>query len=138
MRLLRFNLDRLAIRLTIAVLSFAAVGIAFVGIVRQFAVGRLADRRLEVRREMIANPATYLEASPRINARLAEAELVDGDRDLSSAKLHARLAVEQSPFDFKNRILLASIEEAQGDKDAAEKSLEDAQRLAPNDRNVHW
>src|SRR6185503_14546881 len=76
--------------------------------------------------------------SARLNARLASAELSEGDRDLTAAKAHAQRAINLSPNDYRFRITLASIEETAGDRPAAQVSLEAARALAPNYWNVHY
>ncbi len=43
-----------------------------------------------------------------------------------------------APWDYNHRLLLASIEEAKGDRASAEAELMDALKLAPNYTVVHW
>jgi hypothetical protein len=62
----------------------------------------------------------------------------EGDRDLESAKLHAQRAVNLSPYDYRFRLTLARVEEARGDRQAAEESLKAARDLAPNYWTVHY
>src|SRR6185503_835558 len=68
----------------------------------------------------------------------AAAEFSEGDRDLASAKRYAERAVNLSPFDHRIWLTLASIEEATGDRRAAEEALRTASELAPNYWSVHY
>jgi tetratricopeptide (TPR) repeat protein len=138
MKHLRLNLDRIGWRIAVAAGAVVISAVLLVVIARQFAAGTLSDRRLMVTRDMILAPSAYLDDSARVNARLAEAELLEPDRDLARAEQSALRAVELSPYDFRNRIIYASVKEAQGDRESAEQSLDEARRLAPNNRNVEW
>jgi hypothetical protein len=62
----------------------------------------------------------------------------DRERDLSLVEAHAERAVKISPWDYRRRLLLATIEEAKGDRIAAEQALQQAVALAPNYTDVHW
>ena len=136
---MRIDLDKLLRRLVLTLVVAAACAVLTVVIVERYTVGTLADYRLQVGRDMLLVPTEYLPDSPRLNARLAEAEMVEGDRDLARAEYHARRAIEFSPYDFRNRVALASVKEAQGDRAAAERALGEARRLAPYDRRtVRW
>src|SRR6185295_3809740 len=55
-----------------------------------------------------------------------------------AAEADARLAVRLSPWDYNYRMLLASIEEAKGDRASAEDALNEALKLAPSNTIVHW
>ncbi|HXU38117.1 MAG TPA: tetratricopeptide repeat protein [Blastocatellia bacterium] len=111
--------------LTIAALINAAAGIA-------------ADERVGANRQLLAATIAYLPNSATLNARLAEAELGEEDRDISSIETLARRAVNLSPWDYRQRLLLATVDEARGDRAAAEQSLLEALSLAPNYPEVHW
>jgi tetratricopeptide (TPR) repeat protein len=58
--------------------------------------------------------------------------------DLKNAEDHATQAINLSPNNFSYRLLLASIQEAGGDTNAAEQSLRVGLSLAPNKTDVHW
>src|SRR5262249_52658754 len=107
-------------------------------IATRYVAGTLADYRIGVNRDTLLIPTSYLTGSPRLHARLAEAELAESDRDLARADLHAARAVELSPYDFHNYLTLASVKEAEGDRAGAEKQLELAKSLAPFDTSVRW
>jgi tetratricopeptide (TPR) repeat protein len=119
----------------------------------RFVVGTLADVRLEYQeaaddlqaqnspRIDSATLAEGLERYPdssRLQYRLAEAEFLGHEQDQAVMEAHAIKAVSLSPYDYKPRELLASIQEARGDRLAAEKSLRAAVALAPNYVDTHW
>lgn len=124
----------------LAFLAVALVGCALLAvlIVSRFVIGTLADERIGLGREALQVPLEYFPNSPRLNARLAEAEFLEGDRDLNRAEQLAHKAIALSPNDYRFPMILASIKEAQGDRAAAEAALRDALALAPNDRELHW
>jgi hypothetical protein len=64
--------------------------------------------------------------------------MADDGRDISSIEQHAKRAVDLSPWDYRQRLLLATVKDAEGDRAAAEQSLRDALALAPNYTEVHW
>src|SRR5262245_32282057 len=134
----RLNLRNLRWRLAFGILVLAGVLLLTVIIVSRFVIGTLADDRFAVTRGMVAVPATYFPNSARLNWRLASAELSESDRDLERAKAHIQRAINLSPYDYRFRVTLASIEEARGDRAAAEKSFESARDLAPHYWNVHY
>jgi len=111
--------------LTIAALINAAAGVA-------------TDERVAANHELLAATIAYLPNSATLNARLAEAELGEDDRDISNIETLARRAVNVSPWDYRQRLLLATVYEAGGDRAAAEQSLLQALSLAPNYPEVHW
>jgi tetratricopeptide (TPR) repeat protein len=135
---MQMDLTKPGARVLLAVVTLAACALLALLIVSRFVVGTLADRRLQVTRGMLKIPVEYLPGSARLNARLAAAEFSEGDRDLASAKLYAERAVNLSPFDHRIWLTLASIEEATGDRRAAEAALRTASELAPNYWSVHY
>ena len=113
-----------------AVLGFLATTNAVAGL--------LTDERTRLNKEILARGVKYAPNSAGLRARLAEAEMLSEERDLASAEKDARLAVKISPWDYNYWMILASIEETRGDRAAAEESLAEALRLAPNYPVVHW
>jgi hypothetical protein len=103
-----------------------------------FAVGLLSDQRTRPPQKLLADGVNYVPNSAALLGRLAETEMRDQSRDLSAVEAHAQRAVNISPNDYRRRLLLATIEEAKGDRLAAEKSLHQAVALAPNYTDVHW
>lgn len=132
------KLTKLSARLALAVVALAFCSLLAIVIVSRFVVGTLADERLSVTRDMLRVPVEYFPGSPRLNARLAAAELAESDRDLPVAELCAARAVSLSPNDYRFRLTLASAQEANGDRAAAEESLLAARALAPNYWDVHY
>ncbi|HXF41459.1 MAG TPA: tetratricopeptide repeat protein [Blastocatellia bacterium] len=136
--MIELNLTKPGARVLVGLLTLAACALLALLIVSRFVIGTLADRRLQVTRAMLKIPVEYLPGSARLNARLAAAEFSEGDRDLASAKLYAERAVNLSPFDHRIWLTLASIEEATGDRRAAESALRAASLRAPNYWSVHY
>jgi len=135
---LELNLTKLIARLALAIGALAGCSLLIAIIISRFVVGTLADDRLAVTRDMLQVPVEYFPGSARLNARLAAAELSESDRDLASAEFYAQRAVNLSPYDYRFRLILASIKEIGGDRSAAEESLESARALAPNYWSVHY
>lgn len=135
---LNVNLTKLSARLAVAFALFVVCGFLLVVIVSRFVVGTLSDDRLLVTRDMLRVPVEYFPGSARLNARLAAAELEESDRDLQSAEFYARRAVTLSPGDYRFKLTLASVQEANGDRAAAEQSLLAARALAPRYWDVHY
>ena len=100
--------------------------------------GVLTDERVRVSKPLLSRGVRYVPNSAGVQARLAEAEMLSEERDLSVAETGARLAIRISPWDYNYRLLLASIEEAKGDRASAEDVLREAVPLAPNYTVVHW
>lgn len=101
-------------------------------------VGLLTDQRVNVSRELLTAGIAFVPNSAPLNAKLAEAEMGEEDRDLLSVENRAKRAVNLSPWDYRPRLLLATVKEARGDRTAAEQSLQEALALAPNYTDVHW
>lgn len=136
--MIELDLTKLSSRVLLGLLTIATCALLALLIVSRFVVGTLADRRLQVTRGMLKIPVEYLPGSARLNARLAAAEFAESDRDLAGAKFYAMRAVNMSPCDHRFWLTLASIEEATGDRRAAEEALRTASELAPNYWSVHY
>lgn len=135
---LTFNLTKLTTRVAVVFGLIIVCGFLFVVIFSRFVVGTLSDDRLLVTRDMLRFPVEYFPGSARLNGRLAAAELEEGDRDLASAEFIAERAVLLSPNDYRFRLTLASAQEANGNRAAAENSLRAALSLAPHYWEVHY
>jgi tetratricopeptide (TPR) repeat protein len=135
---INLKLNNWAARIAMLLLAVAVTALLVVAVFARFAIGTLADDRFVLDREWLISGTSYLPNSPRLNARLAEAELFDDYPDLDRADRAATRATELSPDDFRWRLILASVKEARGDRAAAEVALRDALRLAPHDRDVHY
>ena len=125
-------------RVAVGVAAIAGFSLLVLIIVSRFVIGTLSDDRISVTRDILQVPVEYFPGSARLNARLALAELSEGDRDLAKAESYAQQAVILSPYDYRFRLTLASIKEAGGDRSAAEDSLESAISLAPHYWSVHY
>ena len=135
---INLKLNHPAARLAVLVLALAAGALLVAGVFSRFVIGTLADDRFLLDREWLLAGTSYLPNSPRLEARLAEVELFAADPDFDRADRAATHAVQLSPADFRWRLILAAVKEAEGDRAAAEAALRDALRLAPNDRDVHY
>ncbi|HKV41877.1 MAG TPA: tetratricopeptide repeat protein [Blastocatellia bacterium] len=135
---IEFKLNGLLPRLAVGLAAIgASVGLA-AAVMSNFIVYTLSDDRAVTGRPVIQTAQTYFPASTRLNARLAEVDLMGPSRDLSRASEEINRAIALSPHDYTLRLVLASIKEAQGDQSAAEASLETALALAPNYADVRW
>jgi tetratricopeptide (TPR) repeat protein len=135
---IEIGLNPLVARLAFLAVVLVICALLAVLIVSRFVIGTLADDRFSFGRETLQVPLEYFPNSPRLNARLAEAEFLESDRDLNRAEQLAHKAIALSPYDYRFPMILASIKEAQGDRAGAEAALRDALALAPNDRELHW
>ncbi len=135
---IEFNLKNWAAKLIVLAVALTVCALLVVQIVTRFIIGTLADDRFIFARSALEQPAKDHPNSPRLNARLAEAELLEPDRNLDMAEQCAQSAVKLSPFDYRFRMTLAAVREAKGDRAGAEGSLREALALAPNNRDVHW
>jgi hypothetical protein len=135
---LDLKLTKLSARFTVALGVVVCCALLVIVIASQFVVGTLADDRLLVTRDMLRVPVEYFPGSARLNARLAAAELAEGEGDLATAESYAARAVSLSPNDYRFRLTLGSAQEASGDRAAAEESLRAARILAPNYWDVHY
>ena len=135
---LELKLNNLAARLA---LLLAAIGIAVLLAaltISNFITGTLADDRVTVSRDLLTSALNYFPNSGRLQGRLAEAELLERNRDLGRARAAAQQSINLSPFDYSHWLTLAAISEAQSNRAAAEAALKEAVKLAPNNIDVHW
>lgn len=135
---LEIKVERLASKTAVALTTLAVCLLLTFAALVSLLVGLLADERTRPARELLADGVAYVPSSAAVLGRLAEAEMRDRERDLSLVEAHAERAVKISPWDYRRRLLLATIEEAKGDRMAAEQALQQAVALAPNYTDVHW
>jgi tetratricopeptide (TPR) repeat protein len=122
-----------------ALLAAAAVAALLVALVLfNFIIGTMVDYRKRFNRDELASPVYHFPGSARMHARLAEAEMMERNRDLANAEYHALAATRLSPYDYRNPLILASIKEAGGDRQAAEEQLRKALALAPTNISVRY
>jgi hypothetical protein len=125
---------RFLILLTGGALCLVLGGLAL----QQVITGMLTDERVAVPRQWLVAGVRYAPNSASLLARLAETEMAEGEVDMASCEARARRAANLSPWDFRYQLLLASIEEAKGERNIAEQYLRAARTLAPNYTDVHW
>src|SRR5689334_13958602 len=135
---LNLNLQKLPVRLLFLMITLVFCGWLLLVVINQFITGTLADKRIPVERERLASSLVTFPDSARLNARFAQIEMLNINRDLEKLSLHAQRAVNLSPYNYDYRLLLASAQEMKGDRAAAEKTLEKAIQLAPANPETHW
>ncbi len=133
-----FAVDNLVRRAATAVAALVLCAVLGSWMWSSFVAGLLTDDRVAVTKDWLDRGKGYAPNSALIEARLARVEMSEEERDIETARSHAVRAINISPWDFNHRLLLSSIEEARGDRAAAEESLRDAVSLAPNNTEVHW
>ena len=136
--LFEFAVDNLLRRAATAVGALVLCAVLGSWMWSSFVAGLLTDQRVAVTKDWLDRGKGYAPNSALIEARLARVEMLEEERDIEAIRSHAVRAINISPWDFNHRLLLASIEEARGDRAAAESSLRDAMSLAPNNTEVHW
>ncbi|HEX8088136.1 MAG TPA: hypothetical protein VF762_04745 [Blastocatellia bacterium] len=134
--MVEITLARPVAKAAVALATLGICAVAVFGIISGFIVNVLADERIEVSRETLAVASRYFPTSPRLHARAAQAFYQRPD--LKSQESHAISAVNLSPYNYRFRLLLASIEESEGESSAAEQSLREGLALAPNKAETHW
>lgn len=110
-------------------------------VVSHFTIRAIADRRINPSLDALELAARRLPYSPRIQSRLAEAELIGAATKIErlvDAERHANQAVSLSSWDYRNWRLLALAQESNGKFDEAEKSMLLAVKSAPNHVEVNW
>jgi hypothetical protein len=135
---LNLNLKSFPARLLFLASTLAFCGWLILTVINHFVTGTLADERIPVERQRLASTLEAFPDSARLNARYGQAEMLSIDRDLEKFSSHAQRAVNLSPYNYSYRLLLASAQEAKGDREAAEKTLEKAIQLAPANPETHW
>jgi hypothetical protein len=132
------RIETQAARAAVLLLAMICSVALALSVASNFVTGVLADERANVNGSLIASGIEYAPNSALLHARLAQEGLAAEERDLITLESHAKQAIKLSPWEYKHRLLLSAIEEAKGDRTAAEKTLRDALKLAPSNTNVHW
>ena len=135
---LELNLNNIATRVLMLLISSAACALLVFITISNFIEGMVTDNRVAITSDGLAASLEYFPNSAAIHARLADNELNESARDLDRIVFHAQQAVNLSPCNYKHRVLLASAKESIGDRAAAERELESAARLAPNNGGIRW
>ena len=138
---LQLNLKSLPARIIFLVLALALAFWLIVLVIGNFITSTLVDERIglnDLDKNALEATLKRYPNSPRLNARVAQAEMLSFDRNPAKVLTYAQRAVNLSPFNYEYRLLLASAQELQGDRAAAELSLKKAVELAPNNPDPHW
>ena len=133
-----FRVNKFPARAVVALSALIVCAVLLLAAVVNGAVGLLTDPRVNVSKEVLEGATRFVTYSAALNARLAEAEFDQSDRDLQRLDVLATRAVNVSPWDYRQRFLLARVKEVEGDRPQAERVLQDALELAPNFPDVHW
>ena len=110
-------------------------------VIAQFVIDVFNDPRTTLTKAELQSAAAYYPNSSILQSLLAESEMTEAaDHEGTSARAvsAATRAVNLSPWRYELRLLLAAAQELSGDRAAAEASLREAIRLAPNNAEVHW
>src|SRR5262249_11625276 len=135
---LEIDLSRIGPRASVLLAALTLlVGLALAAS-SSFVVGVLTDERGSPPLDALAAGAQYFPESARLNARLARYEFGEQERDLALPRSYAVRAINLPPWNYAYRLHLANVEEADGNRDGAQKSLRSAMALAPNNADVHW
>lgn len=138
---IKFSLHSPFPRLALTLSAVVVSGLLWHLVFTQAVISVISDPGVTLTPEALSKAATRYPNSPRVHARLAEAELgttTPQESSLVSALLHATHAVNLSPHDFQLRRILADTQAANADSDAAEQSLYAAVRLAPQHAATNW
>lgn len=134
----QFSLDKLSAKAAVLVVAIGLCAVMVLVAFYQFVIGTLADSRLQVSRNLLEIPLQRFPGSSRLNARFAENEVAESERDVERAEFHAQRAINLSPYDYRLRLTLAMAREASGNRAAAEDALKEALALAPANGAAHW
>ncbi|MBS1812713.1 MAG: hypothetical protein JST84_31385 [Acidobacteria bacterium] len=136
--IVRISVDSLLARFVMGAITLATFGVLVFAALWFVIVGRLTDERLSIPYEELKVGLQYFPNSPRLHYRIAAAEMQGANRDLLSAESHIRRAITLLPLEYTFHLLLGSILEGQGNREAAEAAYREALRLAPSYIEVHW
>src|SRR5262249_54153690 len=138
---LRFSLNSPLVRVMFA-LFVTALCVAIGRLVTtQFIIGVFKDPRTTLAKAELQAAAPYYPDSSTLQTLLAESEMTEAaDHEGTAARAvsAAARAVHLSPWRYDLRLTLAAAQDLSGDRPAAESSLREALRLAPNNVEVHW
>jgi tetratricopeptide (TPR) repeat protein len=133
---IELSINRLAAKAATALIVLCACAMLSYAVISNFIVSALTDERISVARDTLKAAADYFPNSARLHARLAEVS--QQEREMADAESHALQAINLSPFNYNLYLLLATIKESNGQPSAAEQSLREALKLAPNKTEAHW
>lgn len=135
------KLDNLFIRIILAGLSLLLCLIFASTIFSHFLIRNIADRRIALTLDALNPAAKRFPGSPRVQFRLAEAEVeaaaVDPEK-FPEAQAHAKIAADLSPWNYRYWRLLALAKDAEGKTGEAADAIKVAAKLAPVNSEVNW
>lgn len=106
-----------------------------------FLVRNISDRRIVLNQDALTVAAKRFTDSPRVQFRLAEAEVEAAATDLEklpAAQQRARVAADLSPWNYRYWRLLALAKDAEGKTEEAIDAVQVAVRLAPLNSELNW
>lgn len=136
--IVHFSVESLLARTMAGLIALTVAGVLLFAAIWYVSIGTLTDERITLPRDLLDAGLHYFPDSPRLHARLAEAERQGAERDLTKAETHIRRAITLLPKEYTFHLLLGSLLEAQGHRENAEGAYREALRLAPNYLEVHW
>jgi tetratricopeptide (TPR) repeat protein len=134
--LIELSIKNLAAKATLALVISCACAMLSYAVISDFIVSALTDERASVALGTLEAAAEYFPDSARLHARLAQ--VLQQERKVADAETYALRALSLSPHNYTFHILLATLKESNGDAQAAEESLREALKLAPNKTEAHW
>ncbi len=132
------SLTHFAMRLLVLGLMLAVSVGLFRAVRRQYVISTLSDGRYRISADGLQAAVAAYPQSDRLHYRLAREELQAEERNLDLAEQAAQKAIQLSKYRFDYYAVLATAQEAKGDRAAAEGALREAVRLSPNDMEMHW
>ncbi len=107
----------------------------------RFVVGVLATKSTSVQQAALASALRSFPNSPRLQARYADIllqQVLASPQAVVEAETAAARAVQLSPFEVKNYLLLAAARSVSGDLAGEETQLREALAVAPHNTQIHW
>jgi Flp pilus assembly protein TadD len=133
---IELSINNFRARAAATLLILTACAMLSYAVVSNFIVSALTDERANVARDTLRAAVERFPSSGRLHARLAE--VLEKESNMVEAQSHALRAITLSPFNYNYHLLLATITESNGEPSAAEQSLREAIKLAPNKTEPHW
>ncbi|QQS47630.1 MAG: hypothetical protein IPM66_02950 [Acidobacteriota bacterium] len=136
-----FKLNNPFLRIGLLILVLVVCSALSWLIFSNFIVRVIADGRVSYSNDLLAAAALRLSDSPRLHFRLAEMEMseaVGREELLSDALAHAKRATDLCFWDYRYNRVLGLLQEMNGDRAAAERTLRITSGLAPNHAEVNW
>lgn len=133
---IRLNLQKKTTRIALSGVLLGLSLILLKLIFDGFVTGTLTQSKPD--KKLLNAAVKYLDHSPHLFAKLAEAEIRESNADLEKAEKNAQQAIRLSPQNYQFRLLLAEIRNTRNDLEGAEEALRSALKLAPSYPEVHW